>query len=149
MEVKQISVDDKNEFLSLCKAFYESGATKRGYDEDSALVTFKQLTSNRENLWGYFIIDKVTQEKMGYALITSYWCNEEMGNVLILDELYINPAFRHQGIATQFMEWMKTYFKDKAVSATLEVLSSNITAKQLYAKEGFEYDGFEILSKKL
>ena len=121
----------------------------RGYDRESAGKTFDQILSKKDNLWGYFMIDKDIDDVVGYSLLTSYWCNEEGGNVIILDELYIAPNNRHKGYAKQFMEWIQTEFADSAVSITLEVLSTNVGAKQLYANEGFYEDGFEVLSKTL
>lgn len=148
MLIKPITEKDKRVFLSLCEKFYQSGATKRAYDEALAEITFNQVISNHENLWGKFICTD-DGEVAGYALITSYWCNEEGGNVIILDEVYILPDFRHHGFGHHFMKWLETEYEGKAVSVTLEVLSTNLAAKELYATSGYYEDGFVTLSKKI
>lgn len=63
--------------------------------------------------------------------------------MLLLDELYIAPPFRHKGYAKQFMEWMQEKFKKKVVSVTLEVLTGNERAISLYKEEGFDPDSDE------
>lgn len=140
---------DGESFYKLCEEFYSSGATKRNYDRKSAEQTFKQVITKHENLWGYLIIDSETEKNAGYGLITSYWCNEESGNVIILDELFISPEFRHRRFGKSFMIWLEENFRGKAVALTLEVLSTNVIAKELYIKEGFSEDGFVTMTKSI
>lgn len=149
MYVRFIEKGDQTDFLSLNEEFYSCGATQRGYDESISLKTFNQVVSRHENLWGYMLVDSDTSLSLGYALVTSYWCNEDGGNVIILDELYISQKGRNKGYAKKFMEWLENEFKDEAVSITLEVVTTNTAAKQLYAKEGYSEDGFMVLTKRL
>ena len=157
MIIKTMEEGDADSFYKLCEDFYSSGATKRAYDRKSAELTFRQVISKHENLWGYFIIDVESGSYAGYALITSYWCNEEAGNVLILDELFVSPEFRHRHFGKSFwfilhykisfMIWLEQEFRGKAVALTLEVLSTNVIAKDLYLKDGFSEDGFVTMTK--
>jgi GNAT superfamily N-acetyltransferase len=149
MTVRSLEESDRSTFMRLCEDFYNTGATSRAYIEEIAVKTFDYLMCKHENLWGYIMEDKDTSEAVGYALITSYWCNEDGGNVIILDELYINPELRHKGYGRQFMDWIEAEFRDRAVSITLEVLTTNTAAKQLYAKLGYAEDGFQVLTKRL
>lgn len=149
MIVRPIEKGDKEVFFELNKEFYSSNATHRGFDEGLTDKTFEYIISRHENLWGYMIIDKDTKLPIGYALLTSYWCNEDGGNVIILDELYVNYASRHKGYAKKLLDYMEEEFKNKAVSITLEVVTTNIPAKNLYEKLGYTEDGFEVLTKRL
>lgn len=149
MTVRSLEKSDRSTFMRLCEDFYDSGATSRGYIKEIAAKTFDYLMCKHENLWGYIMEDKDSSEAVGYTLITSYWCNEDGGNVIILDELYINSELRHKGYGRQFMDWIEAEFKDRAVSITLEVLTTNTAAKQLYAKLGYAEDGFQVLTKRL
>lgn len=149
MYVRSLQKQDEQLFLQLNEKFYSSGATLRGFDRDLTLKTFEQVTSKHENLWGYFIVDKDTEKEVGYALVTSYWCNEDGGNIIILDELFIDTVNRHKGYAKQFMDWVEQEFAGKAVSITLEVVTTNIIAKELYTKAGYAEDGFEVMTKRL
>ena len=129
--------------MKLCEEFYSSHATMRPFDASIAEKTFQRVVDHHENLWGYLIFEKEDEPAAGYGLLTTYWCNEEGGNVLLLDELYIAPPFRHKGYAKQFMEWMQEKFKKKVVSVTLEVLTGNERAISLYKEEGFDPDSDE------
>lgn len=149
MYTREFKSEDWDIFSSLCKEFYNSGVTLRSYDEESAKKTFSRVLDRHENLWGFFIMDKDTDVPVGYSLLTSYWCNEEGGNVAVLDELFISPTSRKKGHASLFMQWLEEFFKDKAVSITLEVLTTNVNACHLYCKEGYSPDGFTTFTKKI
>lgn len=149
MNVRTFTKDDQQIFFTLAKEFYNSGSALRGYDEKLTQITFDRILAHHENLYGYFIERNDSQEVIGYALITSYWCHEEGGTVLILDELYISLTVRHQGYASRFLKWLIEEYKDKAVALTLEVLTSNVNAQSLYQKEGFTPDGFMTMTKKI
>lgn len=135
--------------MQMCSRFYEGNATLHKFDEATARKTFRCINEKHENLWGFMILEKDTEKPAGYSLVTSYWCNEEGGNVLIIDEIYISPEFRHKGYGRLFMDWLQEHFKDTAVSVTLEVLNDNQCAKSLYEKEGFFPDGFVTYTKTL
>ena len=143
MYVRYFSENDRETFLKLCEEFYSSHATMRPFDAAIAEKTFQRVVDHHENLWGYLIFEKEDEPAAGYGLLTTYWCNEEGGNVLLWDELYIAPPFRHKGYAKQFMEWMQEKFKKKVVSVTLEVLTGNERAISLYKEEGFDPDSDE------
>jgi ribosomal protein S18 acetylase RimI-like enzyme len=133
----------------MCGEFYQANATLHKYSETTARKTFLRVIEKHENLWGFIILDKDSQTPVGYSLITSYWCNEEGGDVLIIDEIFIKPYNRHKGYGRLFMEWLEKHFQDEAVSVTLEVLTTNDNAKALYEKEGFSPDGFVTYTKYL
>lgn len=149
MKVRPITEADSDVFLRLCEEFYNSCATIRAYDEEITKKTFNYLMSKHENLWGYLLTEGEDDAPVGYALLTSYWCNEDGGNVIIVDEIYVNAANQHKGMGHQFLEWAENEFKDKAVSITLEVLTTNATAIALYSKLGYTPDGFEVMTKKM
>lgn len=149
MNVRQFTKNDLDSFLRLSEQFYASGAVSRAFDYDIAMKTFTRVIDKHENLWGLLLVDKEDETLVGYSLVTSYWCHEEGGNVIILDELFICPTNRHKGYGAQFLEWLYDYFKDKAVAMTLEVLTTNEVAHKLYSKLGFVPDGFETLTKKI
>ena len=56
-----------------------------------------------------------------------------------LIDLYVIPAQRHQGLAKQLMDAVTAFAKSHdATFIQLNVLNANQTAKQVYAKAGFE-----------
>lgn len=149
MIVRHFLPKDKELFFGLCKEFYEAEATLRAYDEKITERTFERVLDHHENSWGYMMYDKEDGENVGYALLTSYWSNEDGGNVIVLDELYIAPNNRNKGYGKIFMQWIEDAFKNDAVSITLEVLTTNIRACELYSKIGYKPDGFITYTKSI
>lgn len=150
MIVRSIEKNEEDYFLKLCRDFYSSGGTIRAFDLDIARKTFSQLMSKHENLWGFFICaDAEPVTPIGYALISSYWSNEDGGNIIVLDELFVDPLYRNKGYGKAFLVWLEEEFKDKAACITLEVLSTNTLAKSVYEKDGLIEDGFVTLSKRI
>lgn len=85
---------------------------------------------------------------MGYALLVFYWSNEIGGNVVFIDELLIAPAYRGQGIATQFFTWLEHTFATVASGFALETTPANTRARALYEKLGFRPYKNQLLFKR-
>ncbi len=149
MIIRSFKPEDKELFFGLCKEFYEAEATLRAYDQGITERTFARVLDRHENSWGLLMFDKEDGEVVGYGLLTSYWSNEDGGNVIVLDELYIKPNNRNKGYAKIFMQWIEDTYKDDAVSITLEVLTTNIRACELYNKIGYRPDGFTTYTKPI
>ena len=149
MIINEFNKRDEDVFIKLCGEFYSSHSTLKPFNLKNAKATFSRVIERHENLWGYLLTDSLNDEAVGYALVTSYWCNEEGGNVLVLDELFIRPESRHHGYGGRFLKWLEENFRGKAVSVTLEVLSTNQTAESLYAKDGLSPDGFVTYTKDI
>lgn len=148
MKIKSIIENDKNIFKELSKEFYASGATINPYNDETNEKTFRYLTSAHHNLFGYLIISD-DGNCAGYSLLTSYWCNEEGGEIVIIDELYVKKEYRQHGYAKHFINWAENHFKGRAVEMTLEVLSDNAHAIDLYSELGFAPDGFTTMTRKI
>ena len=149
MIIENFRDSDRPSFFELCKAFYESQASLRGYDKSIAEKTFMHVLDKHENLWGVMIREADSGEAIGYALITSYWSNEDGGNVIVLDELYVREDKRKKGYARLFMEWLEANYSGDAAAITLEVLTSNTRACDLYEKSGYHPDGFTTYTKPM
>jgi GNAT superfamily N-acetyltransferase len=148
MTVREFVREDKEIFFELCKQFYNAHVTIRAFDKEITEKTFWRVMDHHENLWGYMLIDKDLDKPIGYALITSYWSNEEGGDMIYIDELYLNPLNRHKGYARLFMSWLEEHFTD-AAAFTLEVLEGNAHARNFYEKAGFTPDGYISYTKRV
>ncbi len=74
---------------------------------------------------------------VGYAILINFWSNEYSGNALTIDELFVAPAFRSKGIATEFIEYLAREHYADAVEIQLEVAPRNTRARALYERLGF------------
>jgi len=89
---------------------------------------------------GKAVVAEIDGQVVGYALLISFWSNELGGEVCIVDELYIEPAFRRRGRAGQLLDSLRDsaeLWPATAVAIGLEVSPGNTTARQLYTRHGF------------
>lgn len=71
----------------------------------------------------------------------------EWNKTLLIHDLYVDRAFKKQGIGSQLMERVKKRAKELGARAvTLETQSSNYPAIQFYVKNGFEIIGISTIS---
>ncbi len=128
---------DHDSFIAMVLDFYEED--KEGFG--SSFMTTKKIRNTIESANKYpnhlkIKIFKNQETILGYSILTSFWSNEYGGLVCILDELYIIPPYRNQGISSGFIG---SLLNDTSyVKIQLEVFHDNPKAKKLYEKLGFE-----------
>lgn len=115
--------------------------------EESILLTLDHFMNHPEK--GSILVFENKKSLIGYSIIINYWSNEFKGNVLLIDELYILPAYRSKGIATAFFHYLsETRFND-SVMLQLEVSVENSKAIKLYERIGFKLNSYQTFKKKL
>lgn len=76
-------------------------------------------------------------EICGYAIIVHFWSNEYGGDVNEIDEIYIAPCWRNQGLASSFFAYLEETAPSSLRGWTLQVSKENIAAARLYKRIGF------------
>ncbi len=76
---------------------------------------------------------------IGYILLVPFWANEYGGNIVSIDELFVMPEHRNQGIGTQVIEFIQQKRPWNAVGLYLVTSLDNHRAQKLYQKLGFKY----------
>jgi ribosomal protein S18 acetylase RimI-like enzyme len=76
---------------------------------------------------------------IGYLTLINYWSNEYGGNLIFIDEIYINPRYRNKGIGSDIIKTLTKQYINSCKAIQLEVLSSNLNAQKFYEKNGFKY----------
>jgi GNAT superfamily N-acetyltransferase len=85
---------------------------------------------------------------VGYFVLTLGYSLEYGGRDAFVDELFVSPSHRGQGLGKRALEVMDDACRELEVSALhLEVEKDNPAAK-LYEKKGFEDRGRRLMSKK-
>jgi GNAT superfamily N-acetyltransferase len=107
--------------------------------------TIRQLRRHPDQ--GQIIMFTVRRQVVGYAILIHFWSNEYSGTVLMLDELYVVPAYRSQGIATSFINYVFKRRIRGCVGMELEVVPTNQRAYTLYRRLGFRPHKNIILTK--
>lgn len=84
------------------------------------------------------ILDCNTESEIcGYAIIVHFWSNEYGGDVNEIDEIYIAPCWRNQGLASSFFAYLEETAPSSLRGWTLQVSKENIAAARLYKRVGF------------
>ena len=91
---------DTETVSALIKALYREDPAGEAMTDEKIRHTFDQLSARPDT--GVVLVFETDFRIIGYALLINFWSNEYGGIVLIIDELYLVPAFRGQGVGTHF-----------------------------------------------
>lgn len=88
---------------------------------------------------------------MGYVIVTFGWSLEMGGMDAFVDEIYLRPAVRGRGIASEILISLPKALAQAGVRALhLEVDRDNEAAARLYTRAGFKArDRYMLMSKRL
>ena len=124
---------DKPAVMEMMETFYASPAvwtngSKQIFENDIA-----NCLSDSPYLEG-FIFEQEDQI-LGYGMIAKSFSTEFGKPCIWIEDIYIKPDFRGQGIATAFFQHLNASFQDCIFR--LEVESENTNAIHTYEKNGF------------
>ncbi len=129
---------NSSDFEKICDLIinlYEEDPGEKEMTKEKALHTLDVL-SKKIDLGSVLVIeDKGTI--IGYCILINFWSNEYGGNIVHIDELYIQENYRSKGIGTQLIKQLAKSKFANAVGLQLEVTPGNSRAKNLYEKLGF------------
>jgi GNAT superfamily N-acetyltransferase len=133
----QIMRDRKHfaEVARMMACLYAEEPAQHPINPRSFAKTLGFLLSNPTR--GRVILLKNRRQLVGYALLIPYWSNEFGGTLLFIDELFVLPEHRGQGIAKSFFSHLKRRPPFKAIALALEVTRANRGARRLYQSLGF------------
>jgi GNAT superfamily N-acetyltransferase len=97
-------------------------------------LTHKQLSSKPDK--GQVLVFEKNGQLVGYAIIIFFWSNEFHGDVIDIDELYVDGPYRGTGVAREFFAWLEAAYPESA-GMSLQVSHSNPRAARLYESVGF------------
>ena len=126
---------DTGVVTELIKALYREDPAGKAMTDEKIRGTFDRLAAHPHA--GTLLVFETDSRTIGYALLINFWSNEYGGNVLVIDELYIIPAFRGQGMGTRFIQYLAENRFNDCVALELEVLPYNVRALKLYERIGF------------
>ena len=126
--------------------FYEEYDSNHSILAENINTTIQHLISHPDH--GSFRCIYLNDVLIGYTILINYWSNEYGGTIVFIDELYIKPSFRNQGLGGQFLKLLELKFPNINTFA-LEVSPSNKHALDLYFKNGFVQNKNNTLIKVL
>ena len=145
MDFRPFMFRDAENFTSMVLALYTDDPEGEAMDRGKVSRTIEQLTFRPDK--GEIIIFHDGHTYCGYSILLFLWSNELGGDTVMVDELYVKPQFRSQGLGKSFFGWLQTRYP-QAQAFALETTPSNTRARQLYSRLGFEeVDNVRMLKK--
>jgi ribosomal protein S18 acetylase RimI-like enzyme len=136
---RAIAADDAT-ILALCHALNVEDPCPTPVDDAAVLRTLETL--RREPIRGLAVVLELEGRAQGYALLISFWSSELRGEVCYVDELFVSPACRGRGWASRLIQDVAAgrggLWPRVPVAVQLEVHESNVAARRLYERLGFE-----------
>jgi len=149
--LKLASLNNINLIVGFCRTLNQEDPTFTGdfhFDEAAIWATLEELVANPSLGRAWLIYNNDTP--IGYVVLTFGFSLESHGRDGILDEIYIAPAYRSQGIGTQVMTSVEAEARQLGLKKLyLEVERNNHRARTLYQKLGFEDFDRYLLNKRL
>lgn len=126
---------DRADYCRLAHEFYRSDAVDHTIPDDFISRTADAVLAGTP----YAAIYMLEQDGQlaGYALLALTWSQEAGGLAVWVEELYVLPQFRGQGLGSAFFRELEGLYPS-AARFRLEIEPDNLRARALYAKMGFE-----------
>ncbi len=143
--VERAAPPDRLDVERLIAAYHASEGVKPRPDRISWAVD--QVLRNR--VGGLLFVAREKRAVVGVALAV-YQPSAELGRVLVLNDFFVDPAFRRKGIgraiAAKLLEEAKAMHVDQI---DLEVLGTNAVAAAFWKAMGFRNTGRTIYSREI
>jgi len=137
---------DLETLIEFMRQFYAIDAYP--FDESVARRALREFLG--EPLFGRAWLIEVDAAPMGYLVLTLGYSLEYHGRDAFIDELFVEPSSRHQGIGKRAMQFAEAACRELGVHALhLEVERHNLAAQELYRQSGFEDHERFLMSKRL
>lgn len=145
LTIRQGTAEDLPELLRLYRDYHQ-GLLEVGMNYDLNEETLPRVMENR--LRSRLILTAVAENGAGelcgfvfcsiLRLAPEYVCRGE-SSVGYLNDLYVAPAARHQGLARKLTQYAENWLKEQGVSIMeLQVLGKNAKAREFWEKQGME-----------
>lgn len=139
MVFRKITRVDRDIYLKMATDFYHSPAVLHSIPEKHILDTFELVLSGTP--FADIYLFEQAGEVLGYGVLAFTHSQEAGGLVCWLEEIYLCPEVRGQGIGGAFIAYICQNVP--AARFRLEVEPDNVRVKGLYARHGFLPMGYE------
>lgn len=134
MKIREAKITDLEELSSLFDAY------RIFYRKDSDIHAAKEFLAERLKNQDaeIFVCETDEQHLAGFVQLYPLFSSTRMKKMWLLNDLYVNPAFRSKGISIRLIERAKKLVLDSSACALfLETEKSNQIGNNLYPKTGF------------
>ena len=134
---RDITVQDHDLILPMVRDFYHTDAVLHEVDAEILERTFRDAADHGEDLLRGVLIS-VDDQPAGYLYITQCYSAEVGGRCVFLEEIFLKPQFRGQGLGPQVMGWIENQYPS-ARRFRLEVTEVIRGAVHMFQMAGADY----------
>lgn len=147
-EIRKASVQDVPDLLKLVEQYWALESIA-GYDPARLSVQLESLISQKHLGCGWIVHDDAVP--VGYLLAVYVFSLEKFGLTAEIDEFFVVPQYRSQGIGASLLRTAEvTFVLAGCTNASLQLSRGNDAARKFYRRHGYsERSAYELLDKKL
>lgn len=134
--IRKLQASDRDAYLELANAFYHSEAVLHAVPQVHLEKTFEAAVSGSPYV--ECLLFEENGQITGFALLALTWSQEAGGLVVWIEELFVKPEYRGQGIGKAFFAWLEENYPN-ASRFRLEIEPDNHRAEALYRQMGFDF----------
>jgi GNAT superfamily N-acetyltransferase len=129
---------DDEAIVAMCEALYEEDPGPEPVSLERVRRTLARFGAAPDS--GRAVVLDAGGHSVGYAFLIPFWSNELGGEICVIDELYVQAAWRGQGHATTLITSLSAasdLWPGIPVALELEITPTNAKARALYERLGF------------
>lgn len=134
--IRKLEKRDSEAYLSMAAEFYSGPGVLHEVDPGVFERNLAEVLSDSPFLEGF--VFETEGMVVGYALITHSFASEVGGRSVFIEEIFVDPQYRGQGIGRQFLDYCVSLMGGEIRRVRLEVTPANEKATALYRSCGFE-----------
>jgi GNAT superfamily N-acetyltransferase len=131
--------EDGEAIVSMCLALYREDPGFAMVEAEGVRQTLAVF--ERQPGRGRAVVAEVGGRVVGYAFLVPFWSNEQGGEICEVDELYVRPDLRGEGLGSALFGAIDAEHFGSFAGTALGVTPGNARARRLYERLGFRAVG--------
>ncbi len=132
---KEMQPGEQEIVRGMIHSFYATDPDMGAITDEKINRTFSEFSKHPEK--GFVYVIKDDQQIVGYSILVNFWSNEAGGNIIDIDELFVEESERGKGVGTNFIKHIIESRLNECVAVELGVIAGNDRAQRLYERIGF------------